>query len=187
MVRVWPPISDGHPPPAVTESLQPAPEDIAYHEAGHVLARLAMGYPVDYVTIKEDPETQSLGATHGQILLSSLTPERFKHGSAFTADEERSICDNITALVAGDVAETHHRGEVYEIEPVSMSHTRDERNAIGQALALWRDDDIANAYTAFLTVRARRILVERWTLVEKVATQLLRQETLEGVAVQALL
>jgi ATP-dependent Zn protease len=70
-------------------------KDVAYHEAGHAILHVLLGYELEYVSIEPNEKTQSLGETKGTIVPSTVTQERLgtRHHPPFTDEERRAIID----------------------------------------------------------------------------------------------
>lgn len=168
--------------------MAPKREVVAYHEAAHAGLHVILGYDLEWVSIEPNPETQSEGETKGTILPPAVTKGRLARGDAFTEEELAAIVDNVTNLVAGEVAEARRSGERYRLDPLAV-RTRDEQWAVGQVQSVYGS---ANAYAhadrelATLTKRAEELLERHWAFVERVAEALMVKGRLTGDEVVSL-
>jgi hypothetical protein len=166
----------------------PEREEVAYHEAAHAVLHVILGYDLEWVSIEPNVDTHSEGETKGTILPPAVTKERLARGDSFTEEELVAISDNVTNLLAGEVAEARLRGERYQLDPLAV-RTRDEQWAIGQVQSVCGS---ANGYAradrelAALIRRAEELLDRHWAFVERVAEGLIVKRRLTGEEVVSL-
>lgn len=153
----------------------------AYHEAGHAVARFALGRRIDRATIVPDEEDQTLGHVQGRILLRSEKLEA-GIGEFDTLRERKAAEDAIVSALAGPIAEAKLTGRRN-----LLGASGDDRSVDDVAEALHGRGDVASAYIGYLEALARGTVETLWYLVEALAAELLLRETLSGAAVHRLL
>lgn len=141
--------------------LSVAREEVAYHEAGHAIAALALGVSFEKVSIEPDDES------HGRV-----------HGFEVHEDELDDLDflkRHIVITIAGPLAAARSLGEP-DCEPLN-----NDREAIVDMLIRACGDPEALASGAAYKKyeeRADRILDARWADVERLAVTLLGTETM---------
>ncbi len=165
---------DSHPPACdLPTDPVPAPterEIVAYHEAGHAAASLALGRPLARVSIVYDPATDSRGrCTPLYLGAAALTmPHTPRTGHA----REPLECDAVISL-AGPLAEMLFRGE-----PETLDAESDYTHAAEVALKLAPRAAEAQAVLDRLHDRAAALLrvPAVWRAVRAIAGALLAAE-----------
>ena len=140
-------------------------EITAYHEAGHAVMALALGRPIQQVTIEAD--AKRLG--HCEIKKGTFRPNPDALETA------------ILILLAGVAAEARHRG-VYDWGGASQD-LRDVRELC--SLRASGQKQIERLERRMLD-KAEHVLSQsgHWTAVERIAAELLRIKTVSGRAVR---
>jgi hypothetical protein len=113
-------------------------------------------------------------------------PRQIGPGTRFTPAEAEAVKDDITILLIGDVAEARLHGSAHRFD-ANDPQTSDEKEIVGRMTALWPAYATADAEVAALEARARKIVATRWRSIDRVATALLRRNTLSGEDVRALM
>jgi hypothetical protein len=153
---------------APTRALQ----STAYHEAGHAIARFALGRRIDRVSIL--PDADSLGHVRGQVLPSHL----FAKGGDISDVPTKTVEDQIVILLAGPLAEKRFTGRWNRVGASS-----DYEGASTVAVSTHGDDDVRDAFIRYLEAVGKALIDVHWYLVEALAAALLERETLSGVQV----
>jgi ATP-dependent Zn protease len=142
-------------------------EATAYHEAGHAVAALALGRPVDRISILAN--TAELG--------------RCAFRKAVFRPSEDWLENEILIALGGIAAEARHTGE-YAWDGAG----RDHRHAF--ALALQRAGDARKAERLIrrLLAKAEHLLAREvnWRTVQRLAAELLRRGEVSGRAARSL-
>lgn len=150
----------------------PSREATAHHEAGHAVMAFLLGHKVRSVTIvpgaTPDGE-QYQGMVHstprGRVDFYSNTPAmRIK------------IEHVIMVTLAGDIAQRKFRPRSSRTWHASADRT----TAADMALSLCGSGEQTSAFLAWLHIRTRDIIHDRWRVVKSVAAALLERETLTG-------
>jgi ATP-dependent Zn protease len=161
-------------------------EATAYHEAGHIVAAYDIGIEVGSSTIVACKATQSLGHTDLRPLLESCQEYRdairawAQKSGSWTQGQEKAraeLMDQAMMLMAGPVAQTLLTGAcLYEV------WKRDADKTVVRCIE--SDSQDAGALLEEASERAKRLLVQKWFLVEAVADALLKHETLSSAQVE---
>lgn len=135
----------------------------AYHEAGHAVAAIELGFQFDHVTIIPDETENSLG----HILYAHYTMFLNIGHRQFTRD----LRDYLIANRAGPIAAERYTGQWNEVGAVS-----DDAN-------FWRTlwqmyGERGDRHARDLTRQARKLVRLQWPAIERVAQGLLRERTL---------
>ena len=142
----------------------------AYHEAGHAVVTHLLCIRVKRITIVSDPVRGNAGhVLHGKVI----------HGRAPECDDTprtpRRIENYVRIALAGHVAQKIHAPMSY------FGAVEDHRDAFIWALTVKHEcDDAARAWFKWLELDVTSLLKSRWELVEAVATELLKRETLNA-------
>jgi len=137
----------------------------ATHEAGHVVVALALGWPVEYVTI--DP-TDEYPTFRGHV----------RYGRQLTRYSELQVWG--ATLLGGREAERQLLGGF------GIGSLDDERLVMERIVAGYADDVSRNAVGRAVLELARTTIAARHALVAEVRDALLEHRSMSGVAVQAL-
>jgi ATP-dependent Zn protease len=141
----------------------------AFHEAGHVVASLALGRKVRSATIV--PEAGRLGTVRTSRL-RRLDPKASDRRMRMTIEREAII------LLAGSVAE--------QLAGAGPHGGRgDRRDALLLVGFLSGSEAEERAYVRWLRERAKTLLCVHWKAVRAVARALLESERLDGAEVRA--
>lgn len=134
----------------------------AWHEAGHVVVGWELGFPALSSTVEAGDDIEgdlALGCTDtlsGESLLDPADPER----------QHRNMEDLLCQVVGGEVAGAEATGEPIPTCEFEWKQARD--------LARRRGLRVEEAEH-----RARQICRQRWSCIEKVASALIREATLD--------
>jgi hypothetical protein len=159
-------------------------ESVAYHEAGHAVAFLALGLHIEYVALLTSRGDIGDGTEVAGECSGAATPEWFKVGGAITPEAidlaERLIVTNL----AGVAAQNRYLA----------ARGRRENRCAGQDLAAvtllagWVFADPVEKRSALARLEARTVeLVSRpghWLAIEKIAQSLLVRTRLTGEEVR---
>lgn len=177
---------------------KPSREAVAHHEAGHVVAALAVGASIADATIA--PTADALGRVRRSRILGGMEfhAQDVESGDALRRWRGRAACLNEARFaVAGPIAEGIYTGSPWW-RPWSAAvflRARAERphpvsfgdDVLGTVRAL---EIAAEGTMAFLGYQnrvgreMRAFLADRWRIVEDVAALLLREETVDGDTVE---
>ena len=145
----------------------------AHHEAGHAVMAWWLNLPFRRVTIK--PEGDSLGH-----LLHNKLPKRF-NPEIEKSNRVRLLAErHIIASFSGQLAEAKHAGR----SPRYGMHS-DNRFAVDMATFFCGSTETTEAYLRFCFFSSRDLVIRWWSLIEAVATELLKRETLTSKEVDA--
>jgi hypothetical protein len=151
-----------------------APHDmwvLAFHESGHAVTALALGYAVEYV------ELQGRYRTAGQM---QPTPETYR---------EAPIADRVTIKLAGGEAEAQHYPPLtfdLEYERMDVYDISESRTLVAAHRSVELDAPVVAADLAIYRARAATLVAQHWRWVERVALSLAPERRLTGVQVLAL-
>jgi hypothetical protein len=145
---------------------QPCDEATAYHEAGHAVAALALGRPVQRVSIR--PDHDYLG--------------RCAFGKGVFRPSEDWLEREILIALAGVAAEARHTGH-YPVEAAAHDLRYVRRLAVQRS-----GPRQAERLERRLLAKAEHLLVQggHWRAVEFIAAELLRRGALSGRAARHL-
>jgi hypothetical protein len=157
-------------------------ERAAYNEAGHAVARQALGLRVGRVTIKPDSKAGSAGScSDGHALRREHDPE------SDSSDKNRLRMErDVQVLLAGHEAERRFAGRA------NHEGARDDRERAIDLLSFFEGDfyekpgrgrqEGFRTYFRLLRIWSRRLATGRWNWlkVEAVARLLLEKETISG-------
>jgi hypothetical protein len=151
----------------------------AYHEAGHAVVTFWLGLRLRSLTIVPDLTQGSTGSCHHSSL--GLRGVDYSPSDKNRLRAERGI---IVAL-AGMEAQRRFR-------PRSVRHYHawhDYRNAVDLASYFFGDADVLTQFMKFMVARTQHLLGESgvWDCVRTVADALLKQPTMIGHEVEALI
>lgn len=145
----------------------------AFHEAGHVVAAIALKRGVRRVTVVPNDEAQALGQFHGQKIADSIQPDvRIDARTRATLEAEVMVC------LAGGITEWRFTGK----KPKGCG--TDLAKAVGLAEYLTGSPKETAAYVEWLRCRVDNLLATPWNMnaVRRLAGALLEQNTLSGAA-----
>ena len=150
------------------------PERAAYHEAGHVVIAAYFGIRFRNVTIK--PQIMDDYIRRGHVSWFD-SQERWPDYSKASAD--RATDRFILVCMAGLEAERIHTGRKIR-SGADNDYKTDSRHAVGRLAAYLPDNTSIKIYGEWLRLSARQLLSapEIWRMVEAVASDLLKRETL---------
>jgi hypothetical protein len=145
-------------------------EGTAYHEAGHAVAALELGFRLKRVSINE-------GDDHFGTCEGHEPPSWLQSDGSVNARTRSWIERRIMGLLAGSVAEKRFTGRS---NPDGAR--QDRRCAVNLAEYVCGNDEEIEAYLAWLKIRTANLLArpERWAMVEAVAQALLEREAISG-------
>ena len=127
-------------------------EAIAYHEAGHAVISMKLGYKCLYVTIIPD------GDRLGHVCCESPV----------MGDHDEKIKHALQVLIAASLAEGKHLGSP------TWGDAEDRARATDLALlATDRDTERAEALISEMIGEARKLVEQHWSEIEALANQLL--------------
>ena len=144
-------------------------ESVAYHEAGHAVARIELGLPITSASII--PKDDSLGRVVSDNLPRSVY-EAVEFGSSLTPGQEQRIQKELVAALAGEAAEKRHTGRYNRV-----GSRQDYRRVDEWANRLHRPRT-AHLWVRYLQALAADLIEGRWAAVEAIAVLLLDRETL---------
>jgi hypothetical protein len=150
----------------------------AYHEAGHVVATLALGRAVRRVTIVPDAEQDSLGHCQGTAEGNWFHPNYNCDARTRARTEQR-----IMITLAGAVAERH-----FSSRHNSVGGSFDQAKAADLSLRFCGSSKEAEAYLGWLLVRTELLITHPvyWPAVEALAGALFAEKTLSGKQARAI-
>lgn len=159
-------------------------EAIAYHEAGHAIACLALGFKFKYVTVIENKESNSLG----HVLLEKL---KF-HSDFDISDKTRLKVEKYIAIcLAGPIAERKFTGGSNDI-----AASKDYEMSFLLAANIFGPTHLINAFMDFLCIYTETLfsyLLEEgqsdtgtWEEVKVLAKELLIRQKLSNKEVCAI-
>jgi hypothetical protein len=154
---------------------------VAYHEAGHAVIDLKLGFQVKRVTIISDPKTGAAGQVNNRYLCLGRIQFDNPYGSI------RTRCHNwVIGAFAGEEAQRRHSPR-----SVRSHHIAHDSKAISEIL--WRlhgenSEVIRHAYR-YLQAEARNLVANPiiWRKIEDLAKALLERKTLSGEEVADIL
>jgi hypothetical protein len=135
----------------------------AFHEAGHAVVALSIGYEVELLSIKES------GDLGGHAVIASIDPLIPRHEIQIT------LAGWIGEWLANDRMPLVSGRESAKGDDASV-----DALVAGMLVAPQREA----VFRAECSAAAERILVERWAAVTAIATELVDHGTIDGVRVQ---
>lgn len=157
----------------------------AYHEAGHVVVSVALGFPIDKVTIKRHRDPL-WGVFLGETARPGL---RTLEGAAEPREFRRMVRDSIISTYAGFEAELICDPGA---NPKHAKHDWDEAWSAPSHYSVFPrgcrqvGDEVYEAFLLRQRQTARLLARKHWRAIEAVAEALLRRGTLSGEEVQAI-
>jgi ATP-dependent Zn protease len=147
----------------------------AYHEAGHAVAALMLGLPLEEVSITMDGEHGLVGGTHCRPRLAHLDPDT--HWGRVSPEDAGQLRAAIMVSCAGPLAEARCTGRF-----TWRCGEGDRETAMEYARYMRHDPAAFQAYLdAIFRQTAELINATRtWPLVEAVAQALLERGRLDG-------
>lgn len=139
----------------------------AYHEAGHAIVTLCLGYPVHHVTI--EPGDDYTGVCRSDNPLFDCDLEIDGPGTA----TDRRVRHRLFAAFAGPLAERRFDPEGFNIEDSSA----DYEVIFDLVLRLGGGD---NNVGEKLEAQADALVLKHWPLIDRAARALLERTTLSG-------
>lgn len=161
----------------------------AFHEAGHAVAHAVLDLPFDYVTIV--PEDGAAG--HVAYTRPNEIVETWNDGDRDSAEIRHYIERELIATLAGLVAQKRRfpRSDQRMTVPTDlkdvdgnplrrMAAPGADHTTAGRIVAdIFGDDDVAFKYFCFVEARARALICDRWSAVERVAQALMDRHKLD--------
>lgn len=148
----------------------------AFHEAGHVVASLRHGFPVDSATIVREADV------HGQV----------EHANPFHGlrlDWDNSACAHrraqlaIIVCLSGPAAQRHYNPRSWR----SRHGASDYKRADDIAISVNASHEAADAYFRWLEIVARDEVAASWPDIERVASALVARHTLTAAEIAEIL
>lgn len=149
-------------------------ESTAYHEAGHVVADIALRQQPRHVTIEPNQKEGSLGHVAGRRF-----PKEFQPDVAISSRGRDIIERRAIGFLAGVTAAREAGG-------AGRGGRGDFDKAVDLVSFLAGDPDICGSYVELLRMRAVKLIRSHWPAVEAVAQALLRERRLSGQAARAI-
>ena len=155
----------------------------AYHEAGHTVAALMLGYPVRSVSIV--PNDYSQGRLDWD---SPLGDPSLEFGNV---DKVKHLIEHaIIVMRAGSMAQRRHNPRRWRYgltgarrgEPPGEGS--DEQGIQEQINRLYRDRKVAKAFRQYLESRTEALVNANWARIGRLARALHKQQMLEGDAIE---
>jgi len=147
----------------------------AYHEAGHAVAALLLGLPLEEVSISTDAEHELVGGTHCRPRLAHLDPDT--HWGRVTPEDAGQLRAAIMVSCAGPLAEARCTGRF-----TWRCGEGDRETAMEYARYVRHDPAAFQAYLDALFRQTTELIYapQTWPLVEAVARALLERGRLDG-------
>jgi hypothetical protein len=148
----------------------------AFHEAGHVVASLRHGFPVDSATIVPAADV------HGQV--EHANPLHELH-----LDTNDSACAYrgaqlaVIVCLSGPAAQRQHNPRSWRLHHGAFDYKRAEDVAI----SVNTSDEAAKAYVRWLEIVARDEVAASWSDIEQVAGALVERHTLTAAEIAEIL
>lgn len=150
----------------------------AFHEAGHAVAHLVLGYPLIEVT-SDSLVDGKLGHTHGEVLTPNLKEVLDWSWNSIGPADFATGCDDTVILLAGPLAEAHSTGDEYAID-LDSPRDSDEREITGRIVLLSGSPDEQDGILAELSLQAESMVEENWIYIELLAAELQSRRTISG-------
>lgn len=157
----------------MTRSIHPDPVSAAFHEAGHCLLAIVLGFQLLAVYIR------GIGTKRGGVWVDK--PNRAyttrKDTTGFTKDDRRELLEDVAFLMAGKLAEE----VVAKRTPDRTWSVEDEEDILQRTRWFFqgREEDRKN-FLAEAERWTRRILGANAASIQRLALQLLRQSRVWG-------
>ena len=144
-------------------SIQRIAKATAYHEAGHAAAGSMFGQKPDWATLIPDPKTD---------ILAEVT--RLDND----ADSKKELEEEIIFFYAGQYAELRAGGSRRKAKLGAMADDETARNCIARLCGEKATGKEMDAVEKKMRASARKFVDKHWTLVERIANELLDRTTL---------
>ncbi len=151
-------------------------EATAFHEAGHAIVASYLGFPVSRLTIIPDDTTD--GMSEYLNPLQGLDLEFDESDDAL----RRKECA-VMIWLAGSIAQC-----LWDSESLNPHHSLpDYKQAVDIATSIHVPEHDPERYIEQLNAETKKILMNRWSVVERLARKLLTCTTMSGEEVAAVL